>query len=98
MLSALSLGGERAEECLRLMAGRSQSWNYMTVAARIYISVVVAIGASILVLGVITRGHGDLLKFLCYLIVAAVASRLKVNLPGITGTMSVNFLFILLEV
>jgi len=80
------------------MAGRSQSWNYMTVAARIYISVLVAIGASILVLGVINRGSGDVLKFLCYLIVAAVASRLKVNLPGITGTMSVNFLFILLGV
>ena len=45
--------------------------------------------------------HGasrDPLKFLCYLIIALVASRLKVNLPGITGTMSVNFLFLLLGV
>jgi diguanylate cyclase (GGDEF)-like protein/putative nucleotidyltransferase with HDIG domain len=45
--------------------------------------------------------HGashDSLKFLCYLIIALVASRLKVNLPGITGTMSVNFLFLLLGV
>jgi len=38
------------------------------------------------------------LKFLCYLIIALAASRLKVNLPGITGTMSVNFLFLLLGV
>ena len=38
------------------------------------------------------------LKFLCYLVIALAASRLKVNLPGITGTMSVNFLFLLLGV
>jgi diguanylate cyclase (GGDEF)-like protein/putative nucleotidyltransferase with HDIG domain len=38
------------------------------------------------------------IKFSCYLLVAVVASRLKVNLPGITGTMSVNFLFILLGI
>jgi len=38
------------------------------------------------------------LKFFCYLVIALAASRLKVNLPGITGTMSVNFLFLLLGV
>ncbi len=40
----------------------------------------------------------DLLKFLCYLVVALLASSLKIKLPGINGTMSVNFLFILLGV
>lgn len=40
----------------------------------------------------------DLTRFLCYLIVAVLASGLKVQLPGIDGTMSVNFLFILLGV
>lgn len=40
----------------------------------------------------------DPIKFLCYLAVAALASSLKIKLPGITGTMSVNFLFILLGV
>ena len=38
----------------------------------------------------------DLTRFLCYLAVALLASSLKVQLPGIDGTMSVNFLFILL--
>jgi diguanylate cyclase (GGDEF)-like protein/putative nucleotidyltransferase with HDIG domain len=80
------------------MAGRSQSWNYMSIAARLYISLIVAAGSGVLVVGVLYRGGGDVLKFLCYLLVAAIASRLKVNLPGITGTMSVNFLFILLGV
>ncbi|HXP41765.1 MAG TPA: HD domain-containing phosphohydrolase, partial [Candidatus Acidoferrales bacterium] len=40
----------------------------------------------------------DLMRFTCYLAVAVLASGLKVQLPGIDGTMSVNFLFILLGV
>src|SRR5579864_5730902 len=55
--------------------------------------------------GVVTLGFAllhwqshDLLRFACYLAVAVLASGLKVQLPGIDGTMSVNFLFILLGV
>ena len=40
----------------------------------------------------------DITRFLCYLAIAVLASGLKVQLPGIDGTMSVNFLFILLGV
>jgi diguanylate cyclase (GGDEF)-like protein/putative nucleotidyltransferase with HDIG domain len=40
----------------------------------------------------------DPIKFLCYLVVALLASSLRIKLPGINGTMSVNFLFILLGV
>jgi diguanylate cyclase (GGDEF)-like protein/putative nucleotidyltransferase with HDIG domain len=40
----------------------------------------------------------DVARFLSYLAVALLASSLKVQLPGIDGTMSVNFLFILLGV
>ena len=40
----------------------------------------------------------DLVRFACYLAVALLASGLKVQPPGIDGTMSVNFLFILLGV
>jgi diguanylate cyclase (GGDEF)-like protein/putative nucleotidyltransferase with HDIG domain len=40
----------------------------------------------------------DHVKFFCYLTVALLASSLKIKLPGINGTMSVNFLFILLGV
>src|SRR6202161_684467 len=39
-----------------------------------------------------------LTRFCCYLAVALLASVLKVQLPGIDGTMSVNFLFILMGV
>ncbi|HEV8492694.1 MAG TPA: hypothetical protein VGR76_10505, partial [Candidatus Angelobacter sp.] len=40
----------------------------------------------------------DLPKFIAYLLTALLASRLKVELPEITGTISVNFLFILLGI
>ncbi len=35
-------------------------------------------------------------QFLCYLVLALISSGLKVTLPGVTGTMSVSYLFILL--
>jgi diguanylate cyclase (GGDEF)-like protein/putative nucleotidyltransferase with HDIG domain len=37
-------------------------------------------------------------KFLCYLIIAIAASLLKVKLPGVTSTMSLNFLFVLVGI
>jgi len=70
----------------------------MTLSARLYISVVVALGSCALAIGALHPTSHQPVKFLCYLVVAVGASRLKVNLPGITGTMSVNFLFILLGI
>jgi len=40
----------------------------------------------------------DPLKFACYLLIAALASTMKVRLPGIEGSMSVHFLFVLLGI
>jgi putative nucleotidyltransferase with HDIG domain len=40
----------------------------------------------------------DPVKFACYLIAALLASSLKITLPGIDGTLSVNFLFTLLGI
>ena len=48
--------------------------------------------------GVLRWESHDGLRFVCYLLVALLASGLKVQLPGIDGTMSVNFLFILLGI
>src|SRR3954470_19519559 len=41
---------------------------------------------------------GDPVKFGCYLLAALLAASLKVSLPGIEGTLSVNFLFTLLGI
>jgi diguanylate cyclase (GGDEF)-like protein/putative nucleotidyltransferase with HDIG domain len=80
------------------MKSRPHSWREMNAGARLFIAVVVLCGTTVLSYTVLHGASRDPLKFLCYLIIALVASRLKVNLPGITGTMSVNFLFLLLGV
>src|SRR6201984_1216310 len=82
----------------RSMASRAQSWRSMTLGARLYITVVVALGSFVLAVGAMHPTSHQPIKFACYLLVAVARSRLKVNLPGITGTMSVNFLFILLGI
>src|SRR5690348_16372990 len=80
------------------MERRPQSWSGMSVAARVFIAVVAICGTAVLTFTILHGQSSDPLKFFCYLAIALVASRLKVNLPGITGTMSVNFLFLLLGV
>ncbi len=80
------------------MDNRPQSWREMSLAPRCFIGVVVLCGLCVLTYTILNGTSQNPLKFLCYFIVALIASRLKVNLPGITGTMSVNFLFLLLGV
>ncbi|MBZ5549354.1 MAG: diguanylate cyclase [Acidobacteriia bacterium] len=80
------------------MERRPQTWREMSFAPRAFIAVVVLCGTSVLTYTVFHGSSHNPLKFFCYLVIALVASRLKVNLPGITGTMSVNFLFLLLGV
>jgi diguanylate cyclase (GGDEF)-like protein/putative nucleotidyltransferase with HDIG domain len=67
----------------------------MPLFARIYISAVVVIGAAVTVLELARWESQDLIRFLCYLALAILASRLKVVLPGISGALSVLFIFIL---
>jgi hypothetical protein len=65
--------------------------------ARFYIALVCAAG---FLIGAVTLAQADwqsghTFQFLVYLVFAALASRLKVTLPGVAGTLSVNFIFIL---
>jgi len=75
-----------------------QSWKNMSAAPRFFITVVVLCGTAVLTYSILHGRSENPLKFFCYLVIALAASRLKVSLPGITGTMSVNFLFLLLGV
>ena len=70
----------------------------MSAAPRFFIAVVVLCGTAVLTYSILHGRSENPIKFVCYLVIALAASRLKVNLPGITGTMSVNFLFLLLGV
>src|SRR6185295_16985928 len=64
--------------------------------ARVYIACVIAAGMICLGIADWNMDHGT--RFACYLVICLLASAMKVNLPGILGTMSVNFLFILIGV
>src|SRR5437899_11187310 len=70
----------------------------MSIRARLFIGATAALGMWALAHALWHWQSVDLLRFSCYLLVAVLASGLKVQLPGIDGTMSVNFLFILLGI
>jgi diguanylate cyclase (GGDEF)-like protein/putative nucleotidyltransferase with HDIG domain len=63
-----------------------------------FVAITASLGVVTLSLALSHWQSHDPMRFVCYLAVAILASGLKVQLPGIDGTMSVNFLFILLGV
>ena len=62
-------------------------------SARAFIAGLSLVAFCVLVLGFAHWQTNDPVKFACYLIAALLASALKVGLPGIEGTLSVNFIF-----
>jgi len=66
--------------------------------ANFYIGLVIAGGAAILGHGLWTWSTGDLRQYLSYGLVALIASGMKVNLPSVKGTMSMNFVFVLIGI
>jgi len=73
------------------------SW-VRSIGARAFIAGMALVG-TVCLLGAVWHWHSsDPIKFGCYLIAALLASSLKVSLPGIEGTLSVNFLFTLLGI
>jgi hypothetical protein len=66
--------------------------------AKLFIALAIIPGLMMLSLGVSHWESADPVRFTLYLLLAAVASTLKVRLPGITGSMSLNFLFILIGI
>jgi diguanylate cyclase (GGDEF)-like protein/putative nucleotidyltransferase with HDIG domain len=80
------------------LPAQSRSWRGLSAFAKLYISLVVIAGMATLIYGGIHPDSKNIAEFICYLGIAVLASRLKVTLPGITGTLSVNFLFILVGV
>src|SRR6202047_1513780 len=70
----------------------------MSTGTKLFVGITASLGMVVLCSALAHWQSADLARFLCYLAVAVLASSLKVQLPGIDGTMSVNFLFILLGV
>jgi hypothetical protein len=65
-------------------------------SARVFVALMVISGLLLLGDAVLKAKQVPTAKFLAFLIVACVAARLKIKLPGVTGTMSVNLPFILM--
>src|SRR5258708_34718902 len=70
----------------------------MSTRAKIFGAATTALGAWVLASALWHWQSANLLRFSCYVLIAVLASGLKVRLPGIDGTMSVNFLFVLLGI
>jgi diguanylate cyclase (GGDEF)-like protein/putative nucleotidyltransferase with HDIG domain len=70
----------------------------LSIQTKLFVGVTACFGVVTLAYALSHWQSHDLMRFACYLAVAILASGLKVQLPGIDGTMSVNFLFILLGV
>src|SRR5579864_8458322 len=73
------------------------SW-VRSIGARALIAGMALAGSACYVLALSHWQSSDPVKFVCYLIVAVLVSSLKVTLPGIDATLSVNFLFTLLGI
>jgi putative nucleotidyltransferase with HDIG domain len=63
-----------------------------------YIGLVGALGAASLGYSLIHWQTQDWTRYAFYCAIALIASRMKVRLPGVTGSMSMNFLFVLVGV
>ena len=73
------------------------SW-VRSISARAFIAGMALAAMACFVLAFSHWQSSDPIKFVCYLVAALLASSLKVSLPGIEGTLSVNFLFTLLGI
>ncbi len=76
----------------------TQEASGLSLQAKLFVGATVSVGMVMLTYALWHWQSHDFMRFVCYLAVALLASGLKVQLPGIDGTMSVNFLFILLGV
>ncbi len=70
----------------------------MSTGTKLFVGIAISLGLAVLCFALWHWQSADVARFVCYLAVAVLASGLKVQLPGIDGTMSVNFLFILFGV
>ncbi len=63
-----------------------------------FVALVCTMGAVSIGVGMYPWHSSDLVQFACYLVLTAVASGMKVILPGFEATVSVNFIFFLLAI
>ncbi len=70
----------------------------MSLQARAYITAVVSAGLLALAAGFYQWQSADLPRYFSYLALAVLSATLKVRLPGMTGTFSLGYLFVLVGI
>jgi len=73
-------------------------WGSRSNRTRVFVSGLTLAACACLAFAFLHWHTSDSVKFACYLIAAVLASSLKVVLPSVQGTLSVNFLFTLLGI
>ena len=68
----------------------------LTLTARAFITLMIVLGLCVFGNALANAGSVNAVRLAAYLLAACLAARLKVKLPGVTGTMSVNLPFILI--
>ena len=66
--------------------------------ADLYIGCVIAAGTACLGYGLWRWQTQDWIRYLCYCAIALIVARIKVTLPAVAGTMSMNFVFVLIGI
>jgi diguanylate cyclase (GGDEF)-like protein/putative nucleotidyltransferase with HDIG domain len=64
----------------------------------VYVGLTALMGAELAVIAIANWTWQDPLRFVFYFLFAVATSKLKVRLPGVIGTLSVNFVFVLLAI
>jgi hypothetical protein len=76
----------------------SLDFDWLPAKARVYIGVVIALGLLVLALAATRWESPDLFKFGGFLMVAVFSSGMRLKVPGVSGTLSLTFLFVLFGV
>ena len=63
---------------------------------RLYLGMTIAIGAVYLYIDLVPFHSSDTTQFLTYFVMSALAAGLRVSMPTYSGTLSINFLFVLI--
>src|ERR1700693_3790277 len=66
--------------------------------ATVYIGLIILAGSLILGHGLWNWSSQDWTRYLTYCVIALLASGMKVTLPAVSGTMSMNFVFVLIGI
>ena len=66
-----------------------------SISARMFVALIALMGILVLVDAAVKAKSVPSVRFVVFLMAACLAARLKIKLPGLTGTMSVNLPFIL---